>query len=143
VDIATLGQDLMRARGDLALRPAADIVDADFKEFDLAGHRVGIGQVEAVEVAPLVARRGEFMQALDRVRSEKGLLQVVMLVTDITHRGSHVWAVGDRRDVLEQALGQPLVDGAMYVEGCMSRKKQVVPPLEQAFARAGAASGPA
>lgn len=59
-----------------------------------------------------------------------------MLVTDITRKGSRVWVVGDRREVVEQALGQPLVDEAMYVDGCMSRKKQVVPPLDQAFAHA-------
>ena len=52
VDAATLGDDLMRARGDLSLRPAADIIDADFKEFDLAGHRIGIAQVEASTARP-------------------------------------------------------------------------------------------
>ena len=36
--------------------------------------------------------------------------------------------------LLEQAIGQPLIEGGTYVEGCMSRKKQVVPPLERAFA---------
>ncbi len=142
VDALALGADLMRARGDLAARSAADIVEADFKEFDLAGHRVGIAQVETLDAAPLVARRREFVDALRRIQAEKGLLQAIMLVTDITRKGSHVWVVGDRREVVEQALGQLLVDEAMYVDGCMSRKKQVVPPLDQAFARTGTASGP-
>lgn len=142
VDALALGADLMRARGDLAARSAADIVEADFKEFDLAGHRVGIAQVETLDAAPLVARRREFVDALRRIQAEKGLLQAIMLVTDITRKGSHVWVVGERREVVEQALGQPLVDQAMYVDGCMSRKKQVVPPLDRAFARTGTASGP-
>jgi manganese-dependent inorganic pyrophosphatase len=137
VDAVTLGHELMEARGDLAARSASDIIDADFKEFDLAGHQVGIAQVEAPDVSRILARRTEFLDQLRRVRDERRLLQAILLVTDIGRRGSHVWFAGDRREVLEQALGQPLVDDGMYVDGCMSRKKQVVPPLEQAFARAG------
>jgi len=46
------------------------------------------------------------------------------------------WCVGNRRDVLECAFGQSFVDGAIYVAGWMSRKTQVVPALERAFAGA-------
>jgi manganese-dependent inorganic pyrophosphatase len=133
VDAAALGRDLMAARGDVAGRSVTDLVEADFKEFDLAGNRVGIAQVEALDVAPLLARRQEFLEELRRVRKEKHLLQVILLVTDIGKKGSHIWFAGDRRDVLEQALGRRLIDDGTYLEGCMSRKKQVVPPLEEAF----------
>jgi manganese-dependent inorganic pyrophosphatase len=133
VDAAALGRDLMAARGDVAGRSVTDLVEADFKEFDLAGNRVGIAQVEALDVAPLLARRQEFLEELRRVRKEKHLLQVILLVTDIGKKGSHIWFAGDRRDVLEQALGRRLIDDGAYLEGCMSRKKQVVPPLEEAF----------
>jgi len=136
VDATALGHELMAARGDLAGRPAGEIVDEDFKEFDFAGSRVGIAQVEALDVAPLLSRRAEFLEELRRVKQAKGLVQVLLLVTDISRKGSHVWFAGDRRDVLEQALGRTLVDDATFVDGCMSRKKQVVPPLEEAFARA-------
>jgi manganese-dependent inorganic pyrophosphatase len=136
VDAVSLGRDLMTARGDVARRSVTDLVEADFKEFDLAGNRVGIAQIEALDVEPLLARRHEFLEELRRVREEKGLLQVILMVTDIGRKGSHIWFAGDRREVVEQALGQPLIESGTYVDGCMSRKKQVVPPLEQAFASA-------
>lgn len=135
VDAAALGRDLLAARGTLDGRSAADLIDADFKEFDFAGHRVGIAQVESLDVGPLIARRQELREALARVRTEKGLLLVLLLVTDIARKGSHVWFVGDRRDLVEQALDRTLVDDGTYLEGCMSRKKQIVPPLELAFTK--------
>ncbi len=133
IDAASFGRDLMAARGDVTGRPARDLVESDFKEFTFAGHRVGIAQIEAPDATPLLARRAEFFDELRRVRAEKGLLQVILLVTDIGRKGSHVWFAGDRGDLLERAIGRPLVEGGAYVEGWMSRKKQVVPPLEQAF----------
>jgi manganese-dependent inorganic pyrophosphatase len=59
---------------------------------------------------------------------------VVLMVTDISRKGSHIWFAGDRGDILERAIGRPLIDGGAYVDGLMSRKKQLVPPLEPAFA---------
>jgi manganese-dependent inorganic pyrophosphatase len=136
VDAAALGRDLMAARGDVSGRSATDLIEADFKEFELAGNRIGIAQIETLDAAPLLARRREFMEELRRVRQEKRLLQAILLLTDIGKKGSHFWFAGERRDVVERALGRPLVDDAAYLEGCMSRKKQVVPPLERAFVAA-------
>jgi len=138
VDATELGRALMTARGDVAARTAADLVEADFKEFDMAGHRVGIGQIEVPDAAPLVARRQELAAELGRVGAEKGLALVMLLVTDITRKGSHLWCAGGLLEAVERAFGTRLVDGAVYLDGCMSRKKQVVPPLEQALThRAG------
>ena len=67
------------------------------------------------------------------MQTAKGLELALLLVTDIGRKGSHVWGVGDRLEVVERALGVRFVDGAAYLDGCMSRKKQVVPPLERAF----------
>lgn len=138
LDIAAFGRDLLAARGDTAGRSARDLVEGDFKEFVLAGERVGIGQIETADATPVLARRAECFDELRRLGDEKGLRQVILLVTDIGRKGSHVWGTGDRLDRLERALGQPLVDGATFVEGLMSRKKQLVPPLEQAMSEPAA-----
>lgn len=71
VEAAALGRDLMTARGDVAGRPASDLVEGDFKEFNLAGNRVGIAQIEVLDAAPLLARRPELLRELRRVRDEK------------------------------------------------------------------------
>jgi len=134
VDVEEFGRELMAARGDVATRSAADLVEADFKEFDMGGHRVGIGQIEVPDAAPLVARRQAFAVELERVRAAKGLALVVLLVTDIGKKGSHIWCAGDHLDVVERAFGVRLADGAAFLDGCMSRKKQVVPPLERVLA---------
>lgn len=134
VETAAFGRDLMTARGDAAGRSARDLVEADFKEFELAGNRVGIGQIEVLDAEPLLSRRDEFFEELRRVKADRGLLQVILMLTDIGRKGSHVWFVGQRRDVLEKALARRLIDDGTYAENCMSRKKQVVPALEQAFA---------
>jgi manganese-dependent inorganic pyrophosphatase len=134
LDAVAFGQELLAARGDLAGRAAADLVQADFKEFDLVGHRVGIGQIEATDTRGIVARREELVDELRRVGDERQLELTLLLVTDIAAKGSHLWVADDRSGIVGRAFDGPLVDGGLYLDGCMSRKKQVVPPLERACA---------
>jgi manganese-dependent inorganic pyrophosphatase len=134
VDVAEFGAELMAARGDIASRSARDLVESDFKAFTFSGNRVGIAQVEVPDTRPLVARHAELLAVMEQVRAAQNLRLVILLGTDITRKGSHLWAVGDRRDVVEHAFQCQLRADGAFIEGCMSRKKQIVPVLEAAFA---------
>ncbi len=134
VDAAAFGAELLRARGDIATRPARELIEADFKTFTFAGHRVGIAQVEAPEARPLVARRAELLDAMRHMMDECHLQEVILMGTDIGRKGSYLWQVGGLREVVERAFGNPISDDGTFLDGCMSRKKQVVPVLEETFA---------
>ena len=139
VEVAAFGAELMAARGDIATRSARDLVEADFKAFNFSGNRVGIAQVEVPDARPLLSRQPELIEAMEQMRSAQGLCLVLLIGTDISLKGSHLWAVGERRDVVEKAFQCSLSASGTFLEGCMSRKKQVVPVLEAAFAAAKAA----
>jgi manganese-dependent inorganic pyrophosphatase len=134
VDVSEFGAELMTSRGDTATRSARDLIEADFKAFNFSGHRVGIGQVEVPDARPLAQRHTELLAAMDEVRAEQYLQLVLLIGTDITRKGSHLWAVGEDLDLVAQAFHTPLSDEGVLLEGCMSRKKQIVPVLETAFA---------
>lgn len=136
LDVAEFGAELMAARGDIATRSARDLIEADFKAFNFAGHRVGIAQVEVPDARPLVTRHAELLDAMRQVQKEQRLRQVILIGTDITRKGSYLWMVGEGRDVVEHAFHCQLTDEGAFLEGCMSRKKQIVPVLEAAFATA-------
>ena len=139
VNVETFGAELMSARGDVATRSARDLVEADFKTFTFAGHRVGIAQVEVPDARPLVTRRAELLEAMRRMKDEHNLRQVILIGTDIGRKGSYLWVVGELREVVERAFECQITDDGTFLEGCMSRKKQVVPVLEVAFAGSPAA----
>ena len=57
-----------------------------------------------------------------------------MLLTDIMKEGSEMLIVSDDAGVVEKAFGAKPVDGKVWLPGVMSRKKDVVPKFEKAFA---------
>lgn len=138
VDAETFGAELMKARGDVATRSARELVEADFKAFNFAGHHVGIAQVEVPDARPLATRHAELLDAMRRVKDGQRLGQMILMGTDITRKGSYLWVVGELREVVERAFDCRLTDDGTFLEGVMSRKKQVVPVLEKAFAQSPA-----
>jgi manganese-dependent inorganic pyrophosphatase len=134
VDPDTFSAELIHARGDVAARAARDLIASDFKTFNFAGHLVGIAQVEAPDAQPLVARRTEMLEAMRRVIDEQNLRLVILMATDIARKGSYLWAIGELREGVERALGRQITDEGTFLEGFMSRKKQLVPLLQEAFA---------
>jgi manganese-dependent inorganic pyrophosphatase len=61
---------------------------------------------------------------------------VLLLLTDIMKEGSEILVVSSDASLVEKAFGGKVAGAlnSMWVDGCMSRKKQVVPPMEKAFA---------
>jgi manganese-dependent inorganic pyrophosphatase len=134
VDVMEFGAELMAARGDIATRSARDLVESDFKAFNFSGNRVGIAQVEVPDTRLLVTRHTELLEAMRQAKVRQNLCLVILIGTDITRKGSHLWAVGERLDVVERAFHRVLSEEGTFLEGLMSRKKQIVPVLEAAFA---------
>ena len=55
----------------------------------------------------------------------------VLLITDILNSNSEAIVLGNRSDVAEKAFGKTLENNRMFLEGVVSRKKQVVPVIEK------------
>jgi manganese-dependent inorganic pyrophosphatase len=55
------------------------------------------------------------------------------MATNILDSNTRLLVVGEGQDKVEAAFGVKLVDGKADLPGVVSRKKQVVPPLQAAF----------
>ena len=130
-DIVQFGVKIKTAGADIAGKTVKDIVGSDFKDFDMSGHRVGIGQVELPDLSLIKDMEQAIITQLDEIKTD-GYELVIMVATDIMTEGSKLFFAGDPV-IIQKAFGVVPEGRAIFVEGMMSRKKQVVPPLEEAF----------
>ncbi|ELZ31182.1 inorganic diphosphatase [Halogeometricum pallidum JCM 14848] len=133
VDIEEYGEELLAHKSKLGEKSPREMVLGDFKEFEFGSSRVGIGQVETVEPAVVLDRREAVLDAMDDVVSERGYDALLLLVTDLLKEESTALVAGDETATVEAGLDATFSDRAAFLPGVMSRKKQVVPPLETAF----------
>ncbi|MET1124376.1 MAG: manganese-dependent inorganic pyrophosphatase [Archaeoglobaceae archaeon] len=133
-DITKFGIEIKSKLSDVSGMSAIEIIKRDFKDFDMSGKKVGIGQIELVDLSLIENRIDEIYEELKKIKSEGGYHSVFLMLTDIMKEGTELLAVTDAPEVVEKAFGKKLEGRSVWLDGVMSRKKQVVPPLEKAFA---------
>ena len=69
---------------------------------------------------------------LNEIAKIKGYSLIVLMATDIIKEGSELIVSGEE-DYVEKAFNAKVKNNSVYLKGVMSRKKDVVPPLEKVF----------
>lgn len=133
VDIETYGMAMLKAGADISSKTAEELITMDAKPYDIAGHKVMIAQVNTVDPQDVLARQPEIEAAIQSSIDEKGLDLFLFVITDILNSHSVGLALGSQATIVEKAYDVKLENNTALLEGVVSRKKQVVPILTEAF----------
>ena len=126
------GARMYNAKFDIAGISPTQIAANDLKTYVFGSATVGIGQVEVGDKVVVLQWKAELLEAMRQHQETAGFDLMLLMVTDVRSGGTELLAVGRTRAV-ERAFGASLKDGAMYLPGVLSRKKQVVPPIAAVY----------
>jgi manganese-dependent inorganic pyrophosphatase len=133
VDLNEYGLEMLKAGADLSDKTVEQLISIDSKVFPMGNAKVEVAQVNAVDTNDILARQKEIESALEKVVNEKELDLFLLVVTDILKNDSVALAIGKASNKVEQAFNVSLDNNTALLEGVVSRKKQIVPPLTEAF----------
>jgi manganese-dependent inorganic pyrophosphatase len=131
-DLIKFGIEVKAKLSELTGMSAKEIVMRDFKDFVMGGKKVGIGQIELLDLSLIENKKDEIYSELLKKKSE-GYHSVFLMLTDIMKEGTELLVVTDEPKIVEKAFGKRLEGRSVWLDKVMSRKKQVVPPLEKAL----------
>lgn len=100
----------------------------DFKQFQIAGHSIGISQITSLDTDALLEKKADFLSLMARESEQHSYDMMLLMLTDVLKVGSLLLAVGDLNSV-EHAFNVSFKDNAAFLPGVISRKKQIVPAL--------------
>lgn len=116
----------MQAGASLSTHDPAEIVNADFKRYEVGGLKFGISQVEVTSFDQLKGHLDELRIALVNLRDAKGLDFVILMATNVVEGSSRLLLTDDVP--LLDVLPYPHRDGGTRsAKGVVSRKKQLLP----------------
>lgn len=135
VDVEAYGLALLKSGTNVDAKSASEIADGDAKSFEMDGKPVRIGQINVVDVDDVLKRKDEVIAAMKDLVAENEYATFLLVVTNILTSDSEGLLVGseDFMQHAEQAFGGQVNDNQIALPGVVSRKKQVVPPLEATF----------
>ena len=110
------------------------VVTADCKDYEERGLRFSVSQIEEVTFAHFDQRRDQLLEALRERAAKHNLLFAALLVTDINKQNSYLLVEG-KPDFLRTITYPEHSDRVWFLEGVVSRKKQLLPYLSECVAR--------
>jgi len=128
VDLDELGRDIFSATA-LETKPASELLFSDFKEFHIAGHDIGIGQITCMDAERVLSLKDQFIEIMEITAKERGYDMMLLMLTDMLREGTELLVVGDENNIIGQAFNAEVKKHCVFLPGIVSRKKQIVPTL--------------
>lgn len=129
IDIEEYAMDMFKAGTSLKGKSPEEIFYQDFKDFSLSGYKIGIGQVNTMDIDGLGDTKIELLKFMEKLCTDKNYNIVTLALTDIIKEGSELLFVGPGKNILSKAFNIDVSGDSAYLPGVVSRKKQIVPPI--------------
>ncbi len=129
INVEEFAKEMFKAGTSLKGKTVAQIFNQDYKPFTIEGTRVGIAQVNTMDIEGFMPLKEEMLQYMETKAKEANLDMVMLLLTDILNEGSEILVAGEQPEIVEKAFNVTLKDNGAFLPGVLSRKKQVVPPI--------------
>ena len=131
INVEEYGLKMLKAGTDLDDFSAEELINLDAKSLDKDGTKFVIAQVNTVSIEDVLKRQNELEAAINKAIEEKGLSLFVLAITDILNSNSEIIALGSKTDSVEKAFDKKLENNRAFLEGVVSRKKQLLPFIDK------------
>ncbi len=132
-DYKAVGMEMFIVKSDVLNASKRELVLRDFKDFNMNGTKIGVGQLEVVDLSVFDNMKEELFEAMKELKTEGERHSVILLLTDIMVMGSQLLVLSDENAKVETAFDITLENNQVWIDGVMSRKKQIIPFLEKQF----------
>ena len=132
-DYKAVGMEMFIVKSDVLSATPRELVLRDFKDFNMGGNVIGVGQLEVVDLNVFDTMKEDLFTAMKELKAEGERHTVLLLLTDIMQEGSQLLVLSDDSSKIENAFEMSLENEQVWLKGVMSRKKQIIPFLEKQF----------
>ena len=129
IDVNTYGIEMLKAGTDLSEFSEEELLNLDAKKFEKDNIKYKIAQVNTVSIDDVLKNQVKLEEEINKKIKEEGLDLFVFVITDILNNNSEILVLGNRSDIISKQV--ELKNNRAFLEGVVSRKKQIVPFVEK------------
>lgn len=128
-DIEAFAKEMFKAGTSLQGKTVEEIFNQDFKPFNIADMKIGVAQVNTMDIEGFMPLKEEMLAYMDEKAKNGGFNFMLLLLTDILNEGSQLLFTGNNIEIVEKTFNTKIENNTSFLPGVLSRKKQVIPPL--------------
>lgn len=126
-------REMFKAGTKIEGKTAEEIITADMKLFPISDEKICVSQVFTLDAEQILNNKQEYINAMDKLARDKRYSMVILCLTDIISNGSYILYDSNNEERVKEALELNNIYEGAYIEGVLSRKKQIVPKLMTYF----------
>lgn len=131
IDYESYGLEMLKAGTDLSDFSIEEILDLDAKQIDFGDVKSIVNQVNTASIPDVLEMQEDLEDGIQKIIDDEDLDIFMLLITDIVNSNSEVLVLGSQASLVEVAYDVTLEDNHAFLEGVVSRKKQVVPIMTE------------
>jgi len=129
INMEEYAMEMFKAGSVLKGKNHEEILYTDFKTFTINNKKVGVSQISTVNTDEFETESNEYIELIERIAKNNDYYILILLVTDILNNGSYVYYNKSSKDILSNCLNVENLKQGYYLDGVISRKKQVIPNI--------------
>lgn len=129
VDYKKYALDMFKVGTSLEGLTKEEVIKSDFKSFPIGDEKMAIGQVFTLDVDRIFDELDTYIEKLEEINNKEGYKFIIIAITDILKNGSYLIFTENAKSVLESIYKLDDIKQGYYVDGLVSRKKQILPAI--------------
>ncbi len=131
IDVNTYGIEMLKAGTNLDKFSEEELINLDAKKSEKNGKKFVIAQVNTVNIPDVLKRKEKLEQVIEQEIQKNNISLFVFAITDILNSNTQIIVLGQETVAAEKGFGKKLEDNMMFLEGVVSRKKQLLPVIDE------------
>lgn len=130
INLDEFWQEMLDASLNFRDKTDKELLYQDFKKFSHNGFSFGLGQVMVANQEDMKELGLRIFAYMESEYSSANIDMMGLLITDVSSESSELLFLGDNsKSIVESAFGKVADKNKVFLEGVVSRKKQIVPQL--------------
>jgi manganese-dependent inorganic pyrophosphatase len=127
LDAEKWGINLIKNRSDWEKASPEEILQKDLKKYVVGKRSIGVAQIEVLNSDQFEIRKEELTGAIQEYEKTGEFDIFLFMVTDIFKQGTLLFFNPENSKIIKSVFGKPVSYSHVFLEGVMSRKKQIIP----------------
>ena len=133
-DVKSYAEQMFEAKSDLKGFSAKQILLLDYKTYSFNNEKWGIGTGETCNMDKMLERKDELLKEMHEEKKKKNLKGILFSIVDIIKGKNLTLIPGETEEkVVRKAFKTDVKNHIADLGSRVSRKKQIIPPLEAYF----------
>ena len=131
IELDAMAKEMFGAVATIKGRTMSEILYNDFKEYNIDGKRIAIGQINIADEQEIVNVQDEIRAYMEKINEINKFDLLMMCFTAADGSGSNLVFIGTLSYLVDEAFKEDIMDELYFVDGDISRKKQIIPTLSK------------